>query len=381
MKLAILNITAGGLSGGYRKYLLNLLPRLSPRPEIDEILCALPRFINLNNIPAKSNIIYKHLNQYSSINNKLQKELNRILNEFVPDVIFVPAERFFHYKQAPVVTMVRNMEPFVYPFFNNPPIEKVKNLFRLNNAREAIKKADRIIAVSQFVKDMLVNRLRVERQKIGLVYHGVDNATHNTKRPFSIPIEFESFLFTAGSIRPARGLDDILMALKYLSGQGIRIPLVIAGETEPRMISYQRKLKDWVERNKLSSYVFWTGNLSYEEMNWCYRNCIAFVITSRAEACPNIVLEAMANQCVNISTEIQPMPEFFRDAAVYYPKKDGKALANLIKTVLAWNDIQRKAMSEESKKRAADFSWDVCADKTIEELSKAIRNFKKTKQT
>ena len=35
---------------------------------------------------------------------------------------------------------------------------------------------------------------------------------------------------------------------------------------------------------------------------------------------------------------------------------------------------QRKAMSEKAKKRAAEFSWDVCADKTVAELAKAIES-------
>ena len=67
------------------------------------------------------------------------------------------------------------------------------------------------------------------------------------------------------------------------------------------------------------------------------------------------------------------MPEFFGDAAVYYPPKDGKALADAIKTVLAWDDNQRKAMSEKAKKRAANFSWDVCAEKTVAVLAKAAK--------
>ena len=64
------------------------------------------------------------------------------------------------------------------------------------------------------------------------------------------------------------------------------------------------------------------------------------------------------------------------NAATYYPPKDGKALADAIKTVFTWDDNQRRTMSEKAKKRAAEFSWDVCAEKTVFELSKAINSFK-----
>jgi len=49
-------------------------------------------------------------------------------------------------------------------------------------------------------------------------------------------------------------------------------------------------------------------------------------------------------------------------------------LADAIKTVLTWDDNQRKVMSEKSKKRASHFSWDVCAEKTVAALAKAAEN-------
>lgn len=380
MKLAILNITAGGMSGGYKKYLCNLLPRLSSSPAVDEIVCTLPSFLILNDIPRRSNIKYVQVSQYSIINHKLNGELKLILDKFTPDVVYVPIERLFYYKKAPVVTMLQNIEPFVYPLFNNPLTEKVKNWLRFYNARKALQKADRIIAISQFVKDILVNQLHVKHQKIGIVYHGIDNINYHPKKPSYLPLNFENFIFTAGSIRPARGLEDILEALYYLSVQGIRIPLVIAGHAEPNMISYQKKLKDWIERNDLSSNIWWVGTLSAGEMSWCYQNCKAFIMASRVESFGMIGGEAMANGSICISADNPCLPELFGDAAIYYRPKDSKVLAETIKTVLSQDEHKRRGMSEKARKRAAEFSWDVRAEKTVEELAKAVEDFDKRKQ-
>lgn len=52
-------------------------------------------------------------------------------------------------------------------------------------------------------------------------------------------------MFSAGSIRPARGLEDILGAMKYLILEKVNVKgLVIAGETELRMVSYRKKLEE-----------------------------------------------------------------------------------------------------------------------------------------
>ena len=206
--------------------------------------------------------------------------------------------------------------------------------------------------------------------------NGIDLSENiDSQRPGQIPESWkDQFLFTAGSIRPARGLEDAVYALKYLCNRGLDISaLVIAGSTSSGVVNYKEKLINWLKEQDMVSKVCWTGSLNKQEMSWCYQNCKAFVMTSRAEACPNIVLEAIAHGCACVSTETLPMPEFFNDAAVYYPPKDSKALAKMIETVLAWDDNQRNAMSEKAKKRAAEFSWDICAEKTVAELAKAIR--------
>ena len=97
-------------------------------------------------------------------------------------------------------------------------------------------------------------------------------------------------------------------------------------------------------------------------------------MTSRVEACPNIALEAMSQGCICIAANNPPLPEFFGDAVIFYPPKDGTALAEAIQTVLARDDNQRKVMSEKAKRRAAKFSWDICAEKTVAVLAKAVES-------
>jgi len=90
----------------------------------------------------------------------------------------------------------------------------------------------------------------------------------------------------------------------------------------------------------------------------------------------NIALEAMSHGCICLSAYDHCLPEIFRDAGIYYPPKDGKALSEAIQTVLTWEDNQRKIMSEKARNLAKEFSWDVCAEKTVMELAKAAEDFK-----
>ena len=40
MRVAIINLTGGGMSGGYRNYLCNVVPRLAAHDDVDALLCA-----------------------------------------------------------------------------------------------------------------------------------------------------------------------------------------------------------------------------------------------------------------------------------------------------------------------------------------------------
>ena len=79
----------------------------------------------------------------------------------------------------------------------------------------------------------------------------------------------------------------------------------------------------------------------------------------------------MSHGCICISADNPYLPELFGDAAIFYSPKDCKTLAQATKTVLGWDDNQRKIMAEKAKKRAGEFSWDICAERTVKELSKA----------
>jgi len=140
------------------------------------------------------------------------------------------------------------------------------------------------------------------------------------------------------------------------------------------MISYQNKLKKWIQAHNFSLKIFWASSLNEKEMGWCYRNCKIFVMTSRVEACPNIVLEAMSHGCISISSDDPPLPEIFCDAAIFYPPKRGELLAEVIQTVLEWDNYQRKEISKKAIKRAAKFSWDITVEKLLIEFKKAIES-------
>jgi glycosyltransferase involved in cell wall biosynthesis len=380
MKIAIINLTGGGISGGYKKYLQNVLPRLAESNDVEEILCATPSSIDIQSwFSFLPKVKFINCKPFKWMYYRPDDDLKKSLKEFSPDIIFIPVERYFKYSRVPIVNMIQNMEPFAKSINENSFTDKCRLYIQCIVARRAIKKSDRVIAISKYVKEFLLYKWNIPEEKIGLVYHGIELPQFKEYiRPNNIPKDWEgNFLFTAGSIRPARGLEDILEAMKYLILEKVNIEgLVIAGETEIKMFSYRKKLEEWIKMHNLSSKIYWVDKLSEKEMAWCYRHCVIFVMSSRIEACPNIALEAMSYGCISISSDNSPLPEIFGDAAIYYQPKDSQSLAKTIKSVFIWDSWQREKMAELARNRVAEFSWDVCAESTVRELVKVSRNSK-----
>ncbi len=379
MKIAIINLTAGGMSGGYQKYLENVLPRMAVNDNIEEILCATPSTVDIQSwfsfLPKVNFITCKPFNfiYYSP-----EHELKKALEMFSPDVIFIPVERYFKFDKVPIVNMIQNMEPFAESIDGNSFTNKCRLYIQRLVAKRAMKKSDRVIAISKYVRKFLSNTWGISEGKIGLVYHGIElPQLKEYIRPKNIPKDWEgNFLFTAGSIRPARGLEDIIGAIKHLVLEEENIKgLVIAGQVESRMVSYRKKLEEWIKMNNLSSYIYWADKLSEKEMNWCYRNCKIFVMTSRVESFGMIAGEAMTHGCVCISSDSPCLPEIFGNAAVFYPHNKVELLAETVKFVSEWDNHRCREASKKVRKRAAEFSWDITVERLLTEFKKAIESF------
>lgn len=372
MRIAIVNLTQGGLSGGYRKYLQQLVPLL----ESDRRVSGLDVFVptEVRGVPELAQM---PLHAWPARDARTGYVwLKERLRQLAPDAILIPTARWLNCGSVPVMVAVRNMEPLTVPFEGNSLPEGIKNIARAYVARKACKRATRVMAVSEHVRDFLIEEWNVASQKIGVVYHGVGPvaARENADKPKALQsIDSGSFIFTAGSLRPARGLEDIIKALGILRRNGRRSVLVIAGEVNPGTAFYREQMQRLAVQSGVATDVHWAGQLNSQEMSWCFYNCASFVMTSRAEACPNVVLEAMAHGCLCVSTRQPPMPEFFRDFANYYEPGDAEGLAEQLMTIADLSDFEKQGKRSAAINRSRGFNWSATAFATVSELELAIQ--------
>jgi len=356
MKVVLLCYTKGGLSGGFKKYLNEIVPRISTNNKISQLVVFLHEKV-LTEFEGEL---------FQPINNK--RKLIENIDNFNPDIIFCPTTESVKNWNIPFVVMLRNMEPLTDFGFNNPVVEDLVNLYKKIKTISVCKKASGVIAVSKFVEETLINDISINRNNLKVIYHG-------NKIPTStVSPKLEKSIFTAGSIRPARGLEDLIHALTIIKKDYKNIKLYIAGDKSPRMKNYKNKLDILSESLDVKKHIIWLGNVSKEDMELLYSNNKIFVMTSRVEACPNIAIEAMTYGNIIISSRNKPMPEFFGNGALYYNALDYKNLAKLILNSLVYSDRKVRYIKNNNRKLLEKFSWDKCSDETVNFLYKIINN-------
>ena len=375
MKIAILNLTGSGISGGYKKYLQNVLPLLVGDPRIEAVLCASPRAFRIEEwIPPHAKLKLVPCRPFRFLRHRPDPELQKELDAFGPDVIFVPVSRHIRFRNVPTVTMIQNMAPLVSGAWSG-----LKEFASLSaqwlETRLAVSKAVTVIAMSDFVRQFLLKEWAVPEEKIRLIYFGNSTPAEHPVRPAVIPGPgWDKFLFTAGSVEQYRGLEDLILCAAHardVSGRPMKI--VIGGSARPAMMPYHQRLKELADKMGVSEDICWAGQLSSEEMTWCYGNCSVFVMTSRVEALAVVVLEALAHGCQCVSTDNPPLPEAFGGSALHYPAGDHVSLARKIFEVLDRTPAEQKAAREKVRARNAQFSWSATAAQTIETLLEAAQ--------
>ncbi len=132
MRIAMVNLTSGGLSGGYLKYLLRVVPLLRVHGAIGRLDVLTPQVMLPELAEHASGVLAWPDGDWL----RGFRRLKAMLVSLAPDVVWIPTARWLH-SDRPTVVMVRNTEPIDWPLWRNPPMEAVRNVLRARQGHVA----------------------------------------------------------------------------------------------------------------------------------------------------------------------------------------------------------------------------------------------------
>ena len=167
------------------------------------------------------------------------------------------------------------------------------------------------------------------------------------------------FILGAGRLDPQKGFDRLLAAFASLDRRDTH--LVIAGDGAERA-----ELARLARTLGVEDRTHFPGRVA--NIDAWYRNAACFVLSSRSEGWPNVLVEAMANGCPVVAFDCDYGPsEIIEDgeSGLLVPEGDVAALASATGRVLSDRGL-REHLANGGRKRAATFSVEDIAARWLE---------------
>lgn len=235
-----------------------------------------------------------------------------------------------------------------------------KDLYQLINwTKESIKKANHIVAVSEFTKNEIIKTYQINPQKITIAYNGVDSPPKisskiETDTLSKFNLKSKNYYLYLGTLKPNKNIPFLIKAYsKFLAKTKTQIPLVIAGK------------KGWlfdeiftaVKQEGIEPSIIFTDFID-ENQKWVlYSHAKALILPSTYEGFGIPVIEAMKVNTPVISSNIAPLKEVIQNHGFFFDPANQTELVNQLTKIEKLTPTEIKKVTTSAKTRADFFSW------------------------
>ncbi len=229
--------------------------------------------------------------------------------------------------------------------------------------------ADGYIAVSRFLADALARRYLVPRERIQVVYNGVDLARFSPQVD-GTPIR-EKYGLTGkkvvlylGRLTKYKGAQFMLAAAPKVLEEIPEAHFLVAGSLRNDLMD----LPGLAKRLGIEKHVTFTGFVPDEEVPALYRAADLFCYPSLWEGFGLTPAEAMASGVPVVAFQCTAVPEVVRDGVtgLLVRPRDVPGLAAAI-TELLWDEGRRREMGRAGRAHVEEnFRWELAAERTEE---------------
>ncbi len=277
------------------------------------------------------------------------------------DLIFNPKFSVPLLTKRKTVFVMHGMEWFVYPeVYKWGDVHYVKLAMPLY-----CKKADKIIAVSHLVETDMIKYMKVNKDKIKVIYEGYNKIfkpvnsnefLNIIRNKYKLPGEF---ILYVGDIFPSKNFGRLVTAFNNLQRK-INIPLVVAGR---KRWKYEDDM-NLIEKFNLKNKILFVGRVPQKDLVGFYNLAKMLVFPSLDEGFGLPVIEAFACGCPVIASGTGALPEVGGHAAYYIDPYNVYEIEKAMFEVLT-NKSLRQSLIENGFEQAKKFSWENNVNQTL----------------
>lgn len=347
-------------AAGVSRHIENLLPQLAKRTQLTV-------FAGRDGVPAKPDGLTYRVTRLPT-----ERPAARIAWEqaLAPirtrglDVLACPAYVVPLAARCPTVVTVHDLSFLRMPGAFN----RGNRLYLSVMTALSVRRARRVIAVSESTKRELIQLLRTPAAKVAVVPNGIEPVFRPL--PAAAVAAFRAknglpdrFILSMCTLEPRKNLVALVRA--YARAK-LDIPLVLAGG---KGWQYEQVL---AEARQLGDRVLLPGYVPFADQPLWYNAAAVFAYPSLYEGFGFPPLEAMSCGTPVVSSNTTSLPEVIGDAGLLVDPTDEAALANALSIALT-DEPLRERLRAAGPVQARRFDWATIATRTVDVYGSALR--------
>lgn len=301
-----------------------------------------------------------------------QTKLPGLLSKELLDLVHFPYFSIPIFYNRPFVVTIHDLILHHFPTGEASTLSLLLYKIKLQGYRlviaQAVKKARKIITVSQATKQEIVDHLKVPKEKIVVTYEGIDEklkvknlASWRSGQNSKVQVKSQNYFLYVGNAYPHKNLERLLEAFKIVLTTNRDIQLILVGKED---YFYERLLMRIKEKG-LEKSVILKGHITDEELAGLYKNARAVIIPSLMEGFSLPILEAMANDCLVLASDIPVHREIGKGAITYFDPNNREEIVEKMKEVCSNDSNHRIEFIKKGLERVKEFSWEKMAKETL----------------
>ena len=238
-----------------------------------------------------------------------------------------------------------------------------------STVHRTIRAAARVLTPSEFSKRSILDAYGLHEDKVVVLPNGVCStfrpiAREAAQRWVQSSLDLQSpFILSVGDLQPRKNHVGLIRAFERLVRAYPQLThhLVIVGKEN----WYAPVVRTAARKSSVAERIHFTGFVSDEELLRLYGACDLFAYPSFYEGFGLPILEAMACGRAVVCSNTSAMPEVADSAALLFDPRSDEELMLAMRDLLL-NPELRTRMERLGTQRAAMFSWESTAGKTLD---------------
>jgi glycosyltransferase involved in cell wall biosynthesis len=348
--------------GGLGRYNQKLLEFLVKHDQTNQYIVLLKKRKDLK-LPNNFKIEIANYHWYSVAE---QLFLPRLLNKLQPDLVHFTHFNVPLFYRGKFIVTIHDLIMTKFPSKKTTTLNRVffilKRVAYKITITSAIKRADKIIAVSKFTAEDIKQYFKLSDQqakKIKVIYEGLTKPQIQAGEKVDLP---EKFLLYVGNAYPHKNLEFLITAFAQWHKDNLDYKLILVGNKN----YFYQNLEKLTNNNfpELKDKVVFAGFVPDEKLVSYYQQAKVYIFPSLYEGFGLPPLEAMAYDLPVLSSQESCLPEILEQAVLYFDPHNPTDLQNKLNQLLTDNDL-RNDLIRKGQSQIDKYSWDTMAQEII----------------